>query len=76
MSKPLTCLLLSLSLWSGVPAVAGTSAERTPAEVSDALREKLEWHDEARRVLSVPRPAPTEHDKPSGRDRTALRTHP
>jgi len=67
-------LFLCLSLACPLVVHANQGAEAATPPLS--LREKLEWHDEARRTLQAPRAEPVHAEKNERRERTALRTQP
>lgn len=67
-------LFLCLSLACSTVVHAGQGDETAAPPLS--LREKLEWHDAARRTLNAPQPESVQTAKNERRDRTALRTQP
>lgn len=72
LTTPRLFLCLSFACSTIVHANQGAEAATPPL----SLREKLEWHDEARRTLTAPRTEPAHAEKHARRDRTALRTQP
>ena len=76
MNKSLTTPRLFLCLSVACSTIVHASQGPETATPPLSLREKLDWHDEARRTLTAPRTEPVHAEKHERRDRTAMRAQP